>query len=160
MAGPKHNVTPSGMVINPQILSITGRQFAEVPLEVKNFANSLQLAVGAVAESYAPGMFAAAPRHGLGLGNFHFVRRKAGALVRTVAERLALGKSADTPPIRARFNPLHEWPSLSYDGFIHVFFLAPDQARGNSFCPKQNENISSTPPRGVVVLLQVPVMCR
>ena len=58
----------------------------------------------AVAERTVLGMLAAAPRHGLFLGDVHHFGRKAGALVRAVAKRLALGFSAGAPVVAGGFH--------------------------------------------------------
>jgi len=57
------------------------------PKEISNDWG-LQSAMAAVAEGFVLGMFAGAPGHGFGGGQVHFDRRKFGALMGPVAERL------------------------------------------------------------------------
>ena len=79
--------------------------------------------MGAVAEGLAGGMFAGAPGDGLGFGDFHLLRHKAGAAVRAVAKGLALGPAARAPEIGAGFNLLHNRAFLENNGVAHKFFL-------------------------------------
>ena len=64
--------------------------------------------MAAVAERRVLRVFATAPRHGFGLGDFRFQRREARALVRAVAKRLALGPAARAPEVSAGFNFLDD----------------------------------------------------
>ena len=64
---------------------------------------------------------AAAPRHGSGFLDFRFQRRETRALVRAVAERLALGSAARAPEIGAGFDLLNKRRFLS-NGRFHGFF--------------------------------------
>ena len=49
---------------------------------------ALQASMAAVAEGFVLGVFTGAPSHGFGGGKIHFYRRKFGALMGPVAERL------------------------------------------------------------------------
>jgi len=64
----------------------------------------LQLRVATVAKRTILGMFATAPRHSLGFREIHFLGRKAGAFVRAVTKRLALGQTAGAEIKRAGFH--------------------------------------------------------
>lgn len=89
------------------------------------FLNGLlgQPRVRTVAEGLVGRVFARAPRHRLGLGDFHLLRHKAGAAVRAVAKRLALRPPACAPEIGARLDFLHDRSLLENHGFAHKFFL-------------------------------------
>jgi hypothetical protein len=69
-------------------------------------------------------MFATAPRHGFGLGEIHFFRRKTRAFMRTVAERLALGPAAGAPIKTAGLHRQDERGFLSDDWFHNERTLA------------------------------------
>src|ERR1035437_9257593 len=64
-------------------------------------------------------MLAGAPGDHLGFSNLRLLRAEARALMRSVAERLALGTPAGTPPIRARLSPLNNRRFLTDDWFGH-----------------------------------------
>ena len=74
-------------------------------------------------------MFAAAPRHSLGLGEIHFLRREGRAFVRAVAERLALGFSAGAEIKRAGLHRQHERGFLGNGWFTHAPFVSADRRR-------------------------------
>jgi hypothetical protein len=81
---------------------------------------SRQLRVAPVAKRRVLRVLAAAPRDGFGFGDFRFQRRKAGAFVRAVAKRLALGPAARAPEGSAGFNFLDERRFLSNGWFHHA----------------------------------------
>ncbi len=69
---------------------------------------SLQSAVSAITKRHVPRPLAGAPRNRFGFGDFHFLGFETGALVRAIAERLALGEPAGAPPISAGLNLLND----------------------------------------------------
>ena len=72
-----------------------------------------------IAERRVLRMLAAAPGDGFRFGDIDLLRREAGAFVRAVAERLALGTSAGAPPRRAGPRFLYEGRFLGNDRFAH-----------------------------------------
>ena len=87
---------------------------------IQQFNESRQPAVASVAEWRVLRVLAAAPRDGLGLGDFRFQWREAGALVRAVTKRLALGPAARAPEVSAGFNLLNDGEFLSDCRFHNV----------------------------------------
>src|ERR1043166_3108785 len=82
--------------------------------------------MAAVAERLVFGMFAGAPGHGFLFENLDLLPREAGALVRTVAKRLALRAATGAPPIGARLHELNNGKFLGWDWVRHrslYFFL-------------------------------------
>ena len=86
----------------------------------------------AVAERLVRGMFAAAPRHGFGFGDFDLQRAQAESLMRAIAERLAFRVSARAPPISAWLDFLDEGGFLGNDRFAHKAYLTLLDTRSKS----------------------------
>jgi hypothetical protein len=85
-------------------------------------------------------MFAATPRHGFCLGNLDFFRCETGALVGTVAERLAFGLPAGTPEERSGFDSLKVGGFLGNRWFTHEIVISLTFG----FC-KQNDGPAAAP---------------
>ena len=69
-------------------------------------------------------MLAAAPGDLLGFRQIHFSRRKAGAFVCAVAERLGFGLPASAKIKRTDFHRQDIWGFLGNDCFTHASFVA------------------------------------
>ena len=72
-----------------------------------------------IAEGHVVRMLAGAPGNRLRLFDLDLLRLETGAGMRAVAKWLTLRASASAPPIGARFDFLHDGPSLKDDGFCH-----------------------------------------
>jgi len=83
--------------------------------------------MAAVAEGFVLGMFASAPGHGFGGGDFGFDGREVRAFVGAVAKRLGSGFPARTPPVNAGFGFLHEGTFLEDIWIAHGHYC--NQAR-------------------------------
>src|SRR5690242_12495599 len=78
-------------------------------------------------------MFAGAPSHRFGRGDFHLLRSEAGPFVRPVAKRLALRPAAGAPPILAWFDLLNDGRFLGNNWFTHEVFLTAAPTAANIF---------------------------
>jgi hypothetical protein len=78
-------------------------------------------------------MFARAPGHRFGRGDFHLLRAETGPFVRSIAKRLALRPAAGAPPILTWFDFLNDGRFLGNDWFAHKDLLAAACARANIF---------------------------
>jgi len=79
--------------------------------------------MASIAERRRFGMFAAAPCDGLGLGNVHFYRGEARALVRAIAKWLGFGLAATAPVVSAKLGRLNKWSFAGDVWFVHNLIL-------------------------------------
>jgi hexulose-6-phosphate isomerase len=98
----------------------------------------LQAAMTSVAERLVLGVFASAPSHVFGIGDFRFDGHKFCARVRPIAEGLGRRPPASTPPIDARFGFLHDGTFLENIWIAHALGCNPacgfSQNKSRSAC--------------------------